>query len=205
MLRSEILGLYKSLIRYSETLRFTDKKYFVHRVRRSFLENKELTDKDKIEFQYKHCGTQLLYAFTNRAVFASAQQSYYSMKSRIDTSKVPKINEDDLEIQYVRGSGPGGQATNKTSNNVVMKHLPTGLVIKCHETRSQSQNLKIAKEKLINKLDLLYNGEDAVENQKKKLLAKKTSEKQRRQKKRAALKASFKESLENGEDAKKDE
>ncbi|XP_001605206.3 probable peptide chain release factor C12orf65, mitochondrial [Nasonia vitripennis] len=152
----------------------------------------------------KHCGTQLLYDFTNRAVFASAQQSY-SMKSRIDTSKVPKINEDDLEIQYVRGSGPGGQSTNKTSNNVVMKHLPTGLVIKCHETRSQTQNLKIAKEKLINKLDLLYNGEDAVENQKKKLLAKKTSEKQRRQKKRAALKASFKESLENEEDAKKDE
>lgn len=119
---------------------------------------------------------------------------------------MPKLNEDDLETQFVRGSGPGGQSTNKTSNNVVMKHLPTGIVVKCHETRSQTQNLKIAKEKLINKLDLLYNGEDAVENQKKKLLMKKTLEKQRRQRKRAELKASFlQESVENEENAKKDE
>lgn len=53
MLRSEILGLYKSLLRYSETLRLTDKKYFVHRVRKDFLKNRELTDQSKIEFQYK--------------------------------------------------------------------------------------------------------------------------------------------------------
>lgn len=53
MLRSKILGLYKSLIRYSETLQFTDKKYFVHRVRKGFLANRELKDKAQIEFHYK--------------------------------------------------------------------------------------------------------------------------------------------------------
>lgn len=40
------------------------------------------------------------------------------------------LNEDDLEEQFVRGSGPGGQATNKTSNCVVLRHIPSGIVVK---------------------------------------------------------------------------
>lgn len=47
-------------------------------------------------------------------------------KSTIDYSKVPVILETDLEEQFVRGSGPGGSNTNKNSNCVVLKHLPTG-------------------------------------------------------------------------------
>lgn len=43
---------------------------------------------------------------------------------------LPVLNEDDLEEQFVRGSGPGGQATNKTSNCVVLKHVPSGIVVK---------------------------------------------------------------------------
>lgn len=43
---------------------------------------------------------------------------------------LPVLNEDDLEEQFVRGSGPGGQATNKTSNCVVLKHTPSGIVVK---------------------------------------------------------------------------
>lgn len=43
---------------------------------------------------------------------------------------LPFLNEEDLEEQFVRGSGPGGQATNKTSNCVVLKHIPTGVVVK---------------------------------------------------------------------------
>lgn len=43
---------------------------------------------------------------------------------------LPVLNEDDLEEQFVRGSGPGGQATNKTSNCVVLKHIPSGIVVK---------------------------------------------------------------------------
>ena len=44
--------------------------------------------------------------------------------------ELPVLDEKDLEEQFVRGSGPGGQATNKTSNCVVLKHIPTGLVVK---------------------------------------------------------------------------
>lgn len=43
---------------------------------------------------------------------------------------LPVLNEDDLHEQFVRGSGPGGQATNKTSNCVVLKHIPSGIVVK---------------------------------------------------------------------------
>lgn len=43
---------------------------------------------------------------------------------------LPDLKEEELEEQFVRGSGPGGQATNKTSNCVVLKHIPTGIVVK---------------------------------------------------------------------------
>lgn len=43
---------------------------------------------------------------------------------------LPVVKEEELEEQFVRGSGPGGQATNKTSNCVVLKHIPTGIVVK---------------------------------------------------------------------------
>jgi len=42
----------------------------------------------------------------------------------------PPLVEDELEESFVRGSGPGGQAVNMTSNCVVLKHLPSGIVIK---------------------------------------------------------------------------
>lgn len=46
------------------------------------------------------------------------------------------LDEGELEEQFVKGHGPGGQATNKTSNCVVLKHLPSGLVVKVEEGRS---------------------------------------------------------------------
>lgn len=43
---------------------------------------------------------------------------------------LPQLKEEDLEETYVRGTGPGGQAVNKTTNCVVLKHKPTGTVVK---------------------------------------------------------------------------
>jgi len=42
----------------------------------------------------------------------------------------PALDENELEEMYVRGHGPGGQAVNKTMNCVVLKHQPTGIVVK---------------------------------------------------------------------------
>ncbi|KAK1806787.1 hypothetical protein P4O66_005271 [Electrophorus voltai] len=79
-------------------------------------------------------------------------------KYRID---LPVLHENDLEEQFVRGFGPGGQATNKTSNCVVLKHIPTGVVVKCHQTRSVELNRKRAREIMREKLDVIYKGEDS--------------------------------------------
>lgn len=59
---------------------------------------------------------QLLFSF----------RRYYSIKSKLDYSLVPTLKEQDLEEQFVKGSGPGGQKINKTSSCVVLKHLPSG-------------------------------------------------------------------------------
>ncbi|XP_076167831.1 uncharacterized protein LOC143146954 isoform X1 [Ptiloglossa arizonensis] len=116
-----------------------------------------------------------------------------SYKRFLDYSKVPKLNENDLEEQYVRGSGPGGQATNKTSNAVVLKHTPTGLVVKCHETRSLLQNRKIAREGMLIKLDNLVNGEDSLKKQEEQLKKQNAIKKKQKQKKLENLKKSFQE------------
>lgn len=47
-------------------------------------------------------------------------------KKTIDYSRVPNLIEKDLEEQFVRGDGPGGQSVAKTSNCVVLRHKPTG-------------------------------------------------------------------------------
>jgi len=47
-----------------------------------------------------------------------------------DDFEYPPLDENELEEMNVRGHGPGGQAVNKTNNCVVLKHLPTGTVIK---------------------------------------------------------------------------
>lgn len=49
--------------------------------------------------------------------------------SKIDTSRVPVLCEDELEEWFVKGSGPGGQNVNKRTNCCSLRHKPTGVVI----------------------------------------------------------------------------
>lgn len=87
------------------------------------------------------------------------------LKFTPDTSKMPQLVESDLTEEFVRGSGPGGQAVSKTCNCVLLKHLPSGIVVRCHESRSLDENRKIARARLITRLDHFLNGEDSVEAQ----------------------------------------
>ena len=84
-----------------------------------------------------------------------------SSRSKKTKSQEYRLIEDELEFKYVRGHGPGGQATNKTNNMVQLKHKPTGTVIQCHETRSALANTKIARKILKDKLDFITNGDDS--------------------------------------------
>jgi protein subunit release factor A len=113
-------------------------------------------------------------------------------KHTIDYSRVPKLVESELEEQHVRGSGPGGQATNKTSNCVVLKHVPTGVIVKCHETRSLDQNRKKAREHLVTRLDNLLNGDQSVEAQIKMIECRKKLVKDRKREKLNMLKVEWK-------------
>lgn len=54
------------------------------------------------------------------------------------------INDRDLEWQAIRGSGAGGQARNKTSNAVILKHRPSGLMVRVETERSLEQNKRSA-------------------------------------------------------------
>ncbi|CAR28126.1 hypothetical protein ZYGR_0N06170 [Zygosaccharomyces rouxii] len=57
--------------------------------------------------------------------------------------------ESQCEEKFLHGGrGPGGQKINKCNSKVQLKHLPTGIVVECQQTRSRDQNRKIAREKL---------------------------------------------------------
>lgn len=87
-------------------------------------------------------------------------------KKRASTTEPLVLLEEDVTETFIRGSGPGGQKINKTSNRVVLVHEPTKLRVECQDTRSLQQNRKIARKKLLQKLDDHLNGKQSKANMK---------------------------------------
>lgn len=86
------------------------------------------------------------------------------------------INEDDLIEKFIIGSGKGGQKLHKTASTVYLKHIPSGMEIKCQESRSREDNRYFARVRLCEKSHALVSDEKTKEQQ--------MVEKLKRQKKR---------------------
>jgi peptide chain release factor len=63
------------------------------------------------------------------------------------------VREEDIVESFIRSSGPGGQNVNKTATCVYLKHLPTGLEVKCQRQRSQLLNRSLARHILLSKIE----------------------------------------------------
>jgi protein subunit release factor B len=91
------------------------------------------------------------------------------------------IHEADLVEKFILGSGKGGQKINKTASTVYLKHLPSGLEIKCQYSRSREDNRYFARRRICEKLQAIVSDEKTKEQQ--------LIEKIKRQKKRRSRKA----------------
>ncbi len=87
------------------------------------------------------------------------------------------IKEDDLVERFIRSQGAGGQHVNKTSTCVYLKHIPTGIEVKCQKERSQNLNRFLARRMLVAKLEeKVYK----AESQKRQIIEKIKRQKRRR-------------------------
>lgn len=89
------------------------------------------------------------------------------------------IREEDLEERFVRSSGKGGQHVNKTSTCVWLRHIPTGVEVKCMAERSQSMNRFLARRELVEKVAALA-GKPTPRSRKEEKARKQKARRQRR-------------------------
>ncbi|MCK9604515.1 MAG: peptide chain release factor-like protein [Candidatus Omnitrophica bacterium] len=106
------------------------------------------------------------------------EKSLKEMMSRLG------VREEDIVERFIRAQGPGGQNVNKVSTCVHLRHLPTGIEVKCQEERFQALNRYRARQILLKKIESAILGKLSEEQ--------KRIEKIRRQKRRRSRRSKLK-------------
>src|SRR5512143_2920380 len=92
------------------------------------------------------------------------------------------IREEDILEKFIRSGGRGGQNVNKVSTCVVLKHLPTGIEVKCQQERSQALNRFLARRILCDKIERAILGRKSEAEQRVWKLRKQKKRRSRRAK-----------------------
>ncbi|MCL4145399.1 UNVERIFIED_CONTAM: hypothetical protein GTU68_008973 [Idotea baltica] len=90
--------------------------------------------------------------------------------------------EEHLEETFIRGGGSGGQKINKTSSCVRLKHVPSGIEVRCQESRSQALNRYYARRLLCDKLIEIRDDEKSKRQLKSEKIRRQKRRRSRRQK-----------------------
>ena len=118
------------------------------------------------------------------------------MQNPVSTEKLTELEErmlalgitaDTLVEKFVRGSGSGGQKINKTSSCVFLKHLPSGLTIKCQAERSREMNRFLARRELCEELEAIRDGKESERVQAIEKIRRQKRRRSRRSKQRSIV------------------
>jgi peptide chain release factor len=88
-------------------------------------------------------------------VFPVSPLKERALRARMDALGV---RDADLTEHFVRAQGKGGQNVNKVATCVVLRHGPSGIVVKCQQERSQALNRFLARRELLDRLEARERG-----------------------------------------------
>jgi len=96
----------------------------------------------------------------NMGIFSVNETKEKALRAKMEALN---IGEEDIRESFVRSGGKGGQHVNKTSTCVYLKHLPTGIEVKCQKERSQALNRYLARALLVSKIEQMVKGAESEE------------------------------------------